>query len=173
MSGNHMTPAEQQYSDLEEPLRELFHIAAIARELVFNALDNPSVKRQGAAVVATMLQDEHERLLFAMSKASRMAEELDRKYHAQWTESTTPNGRRGHERRREVRPIRWRNISRANPGRRRRLGGHGCDGPAPIGFIQSPRAARGGFGRPFCLLKRFAVVDIVNALYHCDTTGAL
>jgi hypothetical protein len=31
----------------------------------------------------------------------------------------------------------------------------------------------GGFGRPFHLLKRFAVVDIVNALYHCDTTGAL
>jgi hypothetical protein len=85
MSGdNPLTLEAQQYSDLEGPLRELSHMAAIARDLVFTALDNPSVKRDGAAVIATMLQDEHERILFAVSKASRMAEELDRQYHAQW-----------------------------------------------------------------------------------------
>jgi hypothetical protein len=81
---NHMTLAEKQYSDLEEPLRDLSHMAAIARDLVFSALDNPSVKHDGATVVATLLHDEHERLLFAVSKASRMADALDKKYHAQW-----------------------------------------------------------------------------------------
>jgi hypothetical protein len=58
-------------------------MAAIARDLVFSTLDNPSVKHDGATVVAT-LHDEHERLLFAVSKASRMADALDKKFHTQW-----------------------------------------------------------------------------------------
>jgi hypothetical protein len=62
---------------LEEPLRELSHMAAIARDLVFSTLDNPSVKHDGATVVATLLHDEHDRLLFAVSKARAVSSRVE------------------------------------------------------------------------------------------------
>ncbi len=78
--------ADEAWSDLEVPLRDLTYMAGIARDIAYEVLDLECTRgrRKGddEQEIIRMSKREFEQFFFAISKTHDMAEELERRYHA-------------------------------------------------------------------------------------------
>jgi hypothetical protein len=77
------TPAEKAYSALEDPVCALSNMASIMSFLAADSLDCLN-KTEGENRVITMQIHEHERLMFAIYKVEKMADELHELYSVEW-----------------------------------------------------------------------------------------
>jgi hypothetical protein len=67
-------------SDLEAPIRDLMHMANITRSLAIEVIGGVGEQKDGMRLLC-IDEDQHERLLFAISKTADMAVELNEAFY--------------------------------------------------------------------------------------------
>lgn len=76
------------YFNLETPIADLVHMVGIAHFLAFERLDGDYRKQSGdGEVIITMSPEEYTQLLFAISQASRMADDLGKLYNTKFDQA--------------------------------------------------------------------------------------
>ena len=71
---------QSAYLDLEPEIRDLMHMASIAVDLATDLIGQLG-EYDGETIKLRMSREEKDRLLFAISNTSRMADALDKNYH--------------------------------------------------------------------------------------------
>ena len=72
---------ERAYLDMEAPIRDLMHMANITRSMAIELIGGFGEEKDGMRLLC-LDEEEHERLLFAITKTADMAGELNEAFHA-------------------------------------------------------------------------------------------
>ena len=72
---------QKDYFDLEEPLRDLTHMAGIAHDLAYELLEVERPKKDDEYVVLRLLPRQYEQLFFAIDNVYDRAKDVEKLYH--------------------------------------------------------------------------------------------